>query len=476
MVNENAIKLIVEGKKVAVLGIGISNLPLIRLLEQNGAIITAFDKKEMNSMENILCEFNNSNVKFSLGKDYLSKLSGFDIIFRTPGLRPDLPEIEQEIKRGAKLTSEMELFFDLCPAKIFGVTGSDGKTTTTTLVYRMLKEEGYNCWLGGNIGTPLLDKIFQIKEDDMVVLELSSFQLMTFKKSPNISIITNISPNHLDVHLSMNEYMEAKKNIFKHQKSCDKLIINIDNDITNSFKYESNSEVYEFSRIKPVSKGAFLKDNKIYYKDANKNEPKLIIEKSSIKVPGQHNIENFLAAISAVEGLVSVDAIKRAAEGFLGVEHRCELVREIDGVKFYNSSIDSSPQRTTATLKCFSDKVILIAGGKDKGIPYDELGQVLLEKVKCLILIGQTSQLILDSLMRTIGSDSGREKIQFANSFKVGTVNVICCKTYEDAVANAWLNASKNDCIILSPASTSFDMFNNFEERGRKFKEIVNKL
>ncbi|MDP4094207.1 MAG: UDP-N-acetylmuramoyl-L-alanine--D-glutamate ligase [Bacillota bacterium] len=453
----------IKNKKVAVLGIGISNTPLIKYLYSLGAKITAFDKNTEEKLGLMLKQLSGLDIKYVLGEDYLKGLQeGFDIIFRTPGMRFDLPELVEACRNGAQLTSEMEVFFNLCPAQIFGITGSDGKTTTTTLIYKMLEQQGFKCWLGGNIGTPLLDRVEEIRETDKVVLELSSFQLHTMKKSADIAVITNLSPNHLDVHKSMEEYTEAKKNIFKH-KQDGKVILNYDNLITREIAKEVKGETIFFSRINNLEEGACLKGSKLVYRKNWKETE--IVDISDIIIPGVHNIENYLAAAAAVIDFVSPETIAKVTSSFTGVEHRIELVRELNGVKYYNDSIASSPSRTTAGLNSFNQKVILIAGGKDKNIPYDSIGPVIAEKVKVLILIGATAPKIEQAL---------KEEIQ--RSGKGADIPIIKCSTYEEVVKKAYEISKPGDIVILSPASTSFDMFRNFEERGNTFKALVNKL
>ncbi|RXE59876.1 UDP-N-acetylmuramoyl-L-alanine--D-glutamate ligase [Acetivibrio mesophilus] len=453
----------IRNKKVAVLGIGISHTPLISYLYNLGADITAFDKSDETKLKTTLEAFKDMDIKYSLGEGYLDNLRGFDLLFRTPGMRYDIPQILAAKEEGTEITSEMEVFFELCPAQIFAVTGSDGKTTTTTLIYNMLKEQGYNCWLGGNIGIPLLSKIDEIKDTDKVVLELSSFQLHTMTKSPHIAVVTNVSPNHLDIHKSMDEYVFAKKNIFTHQSARDKLVLNFDNDITRGFANEAQGKVVYFSRKSNLEQGAMLRDDMLIYKDGESVTE--IVEANDIIIPGVHNIENFLAATAAVVDYVDSDIIKRVATTFTGVEHRIELVRELNGVKFYNDSIASSPTRTIAGLNSFRDKVILIAGGYDKKIPYDDLGPVIAEKVKCLVLIGQTAPKIEKAL-----------KDETERTEKGSDIPLYKCSSLEEAVQTAYSIASSGDIITLSPASASFDMFKSFEERGNKFKEIVNSI
>lgn len=453
----------IKEKKVAVLGIGISNIPLIKYLINLGVDVTAFDKNTSENLKDALAELEGLPVKYSVGSGYLTELKGFNLIFRTPGMRPDVPELMEALANGAELTSEMEVFLDLCPAQVFAVTGSDGKTTTTTLIYKILSEEGYNCWLGGNIGTPLLSKIDEVKESDKVILELSSFQLMTIKSSPSVAVITNITPNHLDVHKSLQEYIDAKKNIFLYQKAKDKLVLNHDNDVTKALSSEAKGECIYFSRAASLESGVVLKNNKIVVKSKDKEIE--IVDVNDIIIPGVHNIENYMAATAATLDYVKPETIAKIAATFTGVEHRIELVREINGIKFYNSSIDSSPSRTIAALSTFKNKVILIAGGKDKGIPYEPIGQVIAEKVKILLLIGATAPRIEEAYNNYVHQTDIESEVK-----------IIHCSSYEEIVARAYSEAVPGDCIILSPASTSFDMFKNFEQRGNVFKELVNRL
>ena len=445
-----------KGKRVTVIGIGISNLPLIKYLVKLGAKVTACDKREKEKLGNNYDTLKELGVELRLGENYLENIDA-EIIYKTPGMRYDVKELLDAKEKGAYVTSEMETFFDLCPANIIAVTGSDGKTTTTTLIHKMLTNKGYKTWLGGNIGNPLLTSVDKMEKDDWVVLELSSFQLHTMKKSPKIAVMTNITPNHLDMHKSYQEYIDAKKNIMLYQDSDSVLIVNSGNEVTNEIGKEAKGELITFSSNRDAK--IYLKDNAIYYGDIK------IIDINDIKLPGMHNVENYMAAIGAVYDLVDISDILEVAKTFGGVEHRIELVREKDGVTYYNSSIDSSPNRTINTLKVFKEKVIMISGGKDKGIPYDEIGEPIINGVKTLILIGATSDVI--------------EKAVYDAYKKLGiepSVNILRAKTYEEAVKLAKDNASSGDKVLLSPASTSFDMFNNFEERGNLYKKLVNEL
>lgn len=446
----------VAGKNITVIGIGISNLPLIKYLVSLGANVTACDRRSAEDLGENYTELEKLGVKFNLGDGYLNNLSG-DMIFKTPGMRYDVPELLKAKENGSIVTSEMEVFFEVCPSHIIAVTGSDGKTTTTTLIHKMMNDAGYKTWLGGNIGNPLLTDTEKMKENDWVILELSSFQLHTMRKSPEISVITNISPNHLDMHKDYKEYIDAKKNIMLYQNEGDTLIVNADNQVTADIGKSANGAVKYFSRNGMAD--VYLDGNII------KRGIVEILNIKDIKIPGMHNVENYMAAIAAVSGLVSKEVIVNVAKTFGGVEHRIELVRTLDGVKYYNSSIDSSPNRTINTLRVFPNKVIMIAGGKDKGIPYDEIGPALAEHVKVLILIGATSDKIQEALDAEINKTGNGKDIE-----------VIRATSYEDAVNTARSKAHDGDVVLLSPASTSFDMFRNFEERGNLFKKIVNEL
>ncbi len=457
-------KKFIKGKYVAIMGMGVSNTPLIKYLMDLDANITVFDKKTEDELgKSLIEEYLLQGVQFSLGEDYLNNLHGYDVIFRSPGIRPDIPPIQKEIDRGAMLTSEIEQLIELCPAKVIGVTGSDGKTTTTTLIYKMLVEEGHHCYLGGNIGTPIFAQIDEMTPEDIIVLELSSFQLMTLRKSPNISVVTNVSPNHLDIHKSYQEYIDAKKNIFKYQTENDIVVLNYDNDITRDFSVEAKGEVRFFSRRQKLEKGVMLEDNEIKIVDGSKKES--VINIDDILLLGMHNVENACTAIAAVKDLVKVDTIVKVLTTFKGVEHREEFVRELNGVKWYNDSIGSSPTRTIAGLASFKEKVILIAGGYDKHLDYTDMGKYILDHVKILILLGQTKEKIKQA---TLKEQKERDNGEVLPIFE--------CSTLEEAVEIAYKNSVNGDIVFFSPASASFDMFKNFVERGRKFKDLVNNL
>lgn len=452
----------IKGKKVAVLGIGVSNTPLIHMLLRAGVEVTACDRRRREDFDGRVDELESLGAKVCLGEDYLEYLEGQDIIFRTPGMRPDLPQLTAAVERGSVLTSEMEVFFQVCPCPIIGVTGSDGKTTTTTIIAELLKAAGKTVYLGGNIGKPLLADVKMMEPSDYAVVELSSFQLMTMTRSPHIAVVTNLAPNHLDVHKSMEEYTAAKKNIFLHQALSDRVILNADNAITAAFAPDAPGGVTLFSRrSEPAGDTVFFRDGAIWRKDGGEARP--ILRREEILLPGDHNVENYMAAIAAVKDLVPEDIIRSFAAKFSGVEHRIELVRTLNGVRYYNDSIASSPTRTMAGLKCFPEKVILIAGGYDKHIPFDDLGPAITTYVKRLILTGNTAQKI-------------RKAVEAAPDYAEGAPVIEEYEDFQEAVLAAHRAAKAGDVVLLSPACASFDKFRNFMERGNAFKRIVQEL
>ena len=451
----------VKGKRVAIIGLGVSNIPLIDYLYNLQAKVTVFDQRDKEKLEeDIVRKTENYGFELVTGKNALHFLRGYNIIFRSPSCLPTTLQLVSEQKRGAIVTSEIEMLMNTCPCKIIGVTGSDGKTTTTTLIYEILKKGGYNCHLGGNIGIPLFTKVRDFKEDDIVVLELSSFQLMGMEISPDISVITNISPNHLDKHSSYEEYIEAKKNIFNYQDSTGKVVLNYDNEITRGFKNEAEGKVVFFSSKEKLDDGVIYDDGMI--KECEDGVRKHLINVKDIHLRGVHNYENICAAIAATSGLVSQETQGEAIKEFKGVEHRLEFVREINGVKWYNDSIGTSPTRTIAGLNSFDEKIVLIAGGYDKNLDYAPLARPILDKVSKLILMGKTAPKIYDAVVNELDPDE--------------VFPIYRAKNVEQSVELAYKFAEPGEIVLFSPASASFDMFKNFAERGEKFKELVNNL
>ena len=448
-------------KQVAVVGAGISNRPLIRLLADAGVSVTVYDRSDSAALGAFFDELSAAGVTFRLGDGYLDGLEG-DVIFRTPGMHPAHPALQKAAAQGAVVTSEMEAFFSLCPGRIFAITGSDGKTTTTTIVSELLKNAGYNVWLGGNIGRPLLIEADGIKPTDAVVLELSSFQLHSMVCSPDVAVITNISPNHLDVHPSYEDYIAAKKQIYKNQRPGARVVLNLDNDVTAACAGEVNGSVLWFSRRKPVQDGMFLREDGIICA-AEKGTVTELLPASEVIIPGMHNVENMMAAFAAVWGYVSLEIMANTARTFHGVAHRLEKIRLLDGVTYINDSIASSPNRTIAGLNCFDKKVILIAGGKDKGISYDPIGPAICAHVKKLFLTGMTAGAI-------------RSAVENAPEYIPGHPEIYEIDDFADTIRAAAAAAQFGDTVLLSPASTSYDRFKNFEERGNAFRSIVEEL
>lgn len=451
-----------HNKKVSFIGLGRSHRELLPMFASKGAIVTLRDKRTREQIGEEADKLEALGIKLTLGENYLENLCEEDIILRTPGMNYFTPALQQARKSGAFVTSEMELFFYLCPCKIYAVTGSDGKTTTTTVISEFLKAQGFSVFLGGNIGFPLLPRIEQIGPDDRAVVELSSFQLISMRKSPDVAVITNVAPNHLDVHKDMQEYIDAKRNIYLHQGGISRTVINADNEITASFLPEIRGEAMQFSRRITPDLGCYLaEDGTLTMNDRHSVTP--VLHMDEIRIPGIHNVENYLAAISAVWGEVSKENIVSVAKNFGGVEHRIEFVRELDGVTWYNDSIASSPTRTIAGLNSFKQKLILIAGGYDKKIPFEPLAPKIIEKVKVLILMGVTAPKI-------------EAAVTSCESYDPDKLTILHVSSMQEAVQKAREVAEKGDIVSLSPACASFDLYPDFEARGRHFKELVNAL
>lgn len=452
----------ISGKDVALLGIGISNIPLMDYLYKHSAKVTIFDKKnEFEIDKDIIKKAQNYGMKLELGENYLKKLVGYDLILRSPSVRIDVPEIQKEMQRGAILTSEIELAIDMCPGTVIGVTGSDGKTTTSSLIYEMIYQSGKKCYLGGNIGKPLFTKIEEMEKEDYMVLELSSFQLMNMKVSPQISVITNITPNHLDIHKSYEEYIYSKSNIFRYQDRNGILVANYDNEITRELAKKTYGKVIYFSSKEKIPNGVIVDDGTI--KISENGLRRHLISIKNINLKGMHNYENICAAIAATSTIVSIEDQIKAIKNFKGVEHRLELVRKINDIKWYNDSIGSSPTRTIAGLNSFDEKIVLIAGGYDKHLDYKPIAKPILDKVSKLILLGQ----IADKIELAVKQEARLEN---------KTISIYRVKTLEEAVNKAREVAVLGEVVLFSPASASFDMFKDFMERGNKFKELIQKM
>lgn len=460
-----------KGKKVAFVGMGVANVPCAEFLAKQGITVYACDKRDREYIGKDICErLDALGVNFSLGDDYLSVLPDMDLVFRSHGILPfQNPWIGECIERGQKVTTEMEVFFKLCPSKIFAVTGSNGKTTTTTLITNMLREQGYKVYLGGNIGKALMPELETITENDIAVVELSSFQLLTMgnmKDTPDVAVVTNIECTHQDHHISLDEYVDAKRNVLIYQNSDCRTVLNADcdysigNRVYHDMRYDVRGKLSEFSIQHPVERGAYMNENgEIIYKDGDAET--YVMNKDDIRIPGSHNIENYCAAISAVWGYVDKENMLKVARNFAGVEHRIEFVREFDGVKYYNDSIATSPSRVISGLRAFGRKIIVIMGGSDKGNDMSEMVPDIFKYVKILVLNGATADKIYDTVVNYDG-------------YKESGLEIVKTDNLENALKEAKARAQKGDIVSLCPACPAFDQFKTFEYRGRKFKELVN--
>lgn len=447
-------------KKVAIIGLGVSNFPLIDYLYEKNVNVVVFDEKnQLDISKDAIDKIKKYSLETYFGKDCLENLKGFNVIFRSPSLLPTNSYLAEEEKNGALITTEVELLLNMAPCKVIGITGSDGKTTTTSLIYEIIKYAGYNCYVGGNIGIPLFTKLNKIKPEDIIILELSSFQLMGMEVSPDISVITNITPNHLNIHKDYEEYIEAKKNIFKYQDKNGILITNFDNEITSKIdKSEVPGEIIYFSSKNKLDDGYIIDENVI--KKCDNKLRTHILNVNDVKLRGMHNFENIATALAATEKMVKQEVAIEAIKNFNGVEHRLELIKDVDGVKWYNDSVSSSPTRTIAGLYSYDENIILIAGGYDKNLDYTPIAKPIVDKVGTLILIGQTSEKIYNAV-----------KDELNNQHK--NIDIFLCDDLEQTVLLSKKYSKEGDIVLFSPASASFDMFKNFADRGEKFKELV---
>lgn len=449
-----------KGKRIGVIGLGVSNTPLVRLLLAHGCDVTVCDKRSAQALGELGAEVIAKGGKLSLGDAYLEHLD-FDVIFRTPGVLPNVPQLAQAAQRGAVLTSEMEAFCALCPCKIIAITGSDGKTTTSTVTAEILKAAGYTVHLGGNIGTPLFCRVPEIQPDDIAVLELSSFQLHSMHCAPDVAIITNISPNHLDVHPDFEDYVSAKQNIYLHQRPDAVLVLNAGDAHSAAFAAAAPGAVRYFSSKGPIENGVYCENGVIYR--VHDGTAEQIMNAADIRIPGTHNVENYMAAFTALDGMVSNAACVSVAEAFPGVPHRMEFIRELHGVRFMNDSIASSPTRAIAGLHALPKPPIMLLGGHDKHIPFDELGDEICLHAKAAVLCGETAERIAAAIRASAHYDAEKLPTVLVDDFR-------------EAVETAYRLAEPGDIVTLSPACSSFDKFKNFEERGNTFRAIVETL
>lgn len=444
---------------VAVLGFGVSNRPLVALLQRMGAELHIFDQKSPETLGDEALAAIRSGARFYSDMEAMP-LDKVCVIFRSPGIHPDTPALRRARESGIPVSSEMAWFLEITPATVIAITGSDGKTTTTNLTAEMLKADGKRVWMGGNCGTPLLDRAVEMTANDFAVVELSSFQLYDLPPSvvPHRAAITNLSPNHLNWHTDMDDYVTAKTHIFDGDR-CERLVTNAENELTAAMASTQTGKrtVALFSSRAGSPADLRVENGMIVCGD----EP--IVRVDDVRLPGIHNVENMMTAIGLCHGLISPDAMRRVAMTFGGVEHRLEHVRTLRGVDYYNSSIDSSPTRTAAALSALRQPIVVICGGSDKHISFAPLAKSLCEHVRAVVLTGETADKIYTALLAC--PDYAPDRL------------TVCREPlFEDAVKAASSLAREGDAVLLSPACASFDAFPNFMVRGETFKRIVLEL
>ncbi len=460
-----------KDKKVAVVGSGVEGLSSARFLKEKGAQVTVLDQKKEDEIDKDTRKILRENdIEILGGKEYLKNLLKYDLVVRSPGVKLEL--LEKYVLRD-KITSQIKLFFDLCPCPIIGVTGTKGKGTTSSLVYEMLRKQAFDVYLGGNIGKPPLDFLDKLNTQPVspqggskVILELSSFQLQDLTKSPHIAIMLMTTSEHLDYHKNTEEYVDSKRNILRFQTSSDIAIVNKDYPASSESDIHTEGKVYKVSRESMVQDGCYVEDGKIKARTTfgkNKTRVLEIIKTSDILLPGKHNLENVCAAVMAALLLgVSKENIAEVLKTFKGLEHRLELIREVNGVRFYDDSFSTIPETTIAAINAFKESEILILGGSSKNSNFEELGKIISSSNNIKAIIG-------------IGTEWHRIKAEFKiSNFKFKIVEG--CKSMHEIVDKASKLAKRRDVVLLSPACASFDMFKNYKDRGNQFKEEVKKL
>ena len=463
------------GKTVALIGAGVSNMPLVPFFVSRGAAVTVRDSKSREKMGEKAAAIEENGARLIAGDGYLGGLTE-DIIVRSPGIRPDIPEFASAVSNGSILTSEMELFLSHAKCRVYAVTGSDGKSTTTTVLSKLLEGGVGKAYLGGNIGSPLCHLYPEMTENDRAAVELSSFQLMTIDAEFEAAVVTNVTPNHLNWHTDMDEYIAAKERILRRAKRA---VLNAGNEVTRGMGERCSCPVTWFSRdpiddatLREGDSAICLDGGMIVMRDKGK-KPVPVLALSDILLPGLHNAENYMAAIAAAGDAADAGKIRNVASTFPGVEHRLEFVREKDGVRYYNGSIDSSPTRTDAALSalCVTARrpITVILGGYDKNIPFAPLADAVLGRdlVRRAVLNGATADAIDEAL---------RDNPLFKKRVADGSFELLRAPSFDEAVLTASQAAEAGDTVLLSPACASFDQFENFEERGKRFKEIVRGL
>jgi UDP-N-acetylmuramoylalanine--D-glutamate ligase len=446
-----------------VLGLARQGLAVTRWLMEQGAHVTVSDAKPEAELQDPIGALRDLDVKFALGGHPWSLLDECDVLCLSGGVPIDLPIVLEAQRRGIPLTNDAQLFVERCPAPSVGITGSAGKTTTTALTGEIFKAAHHTTWVGGNIGNPLISDLAEIVPTDRVVLELSSFQLDVMTTSPHVAAVLNITPNHLDRHPSMEAYIEAKRHILDFQSFDDIAVLGYDNEITRALSGRANGYVRFFSRKKMVGRGAFVKGDRIMVVHNREEE---VCRLADIPLRGDHNVLNVLAACAMTAALgVDVEPMAQAIRAFKGVAHRLQLVRDVNGVKYYDDSIATAPERLMAGLQAFHEPIVLLAGGRDKHLPWEDAARMIVERVRELIVFGEMAELVRGAVEAQL-SRSGERQLERVHQVA----------TLDEAVTTAARVARSGEVVLLSPGGTSFDAFKDFAERGDKFQELVRQL
>ena len=438
-------------------GLAREGVSLVRFLAGVGAEVTANDRATEASLASTLASLEGLPIRFALGGHPSELFLESDFVFVSPGVPLQMAPLVEAREQGVSFTSETQLFFELCRGQLVGITGSSGKTTTTTLVGEMAREAGLTVHVGGNIGVPLLERLDRIDSGDWVVLEMSSFQLERLPYSPTIAAILNVTPNHLDRHGDMDSYVAAKANILRHQRQGDRAILSADDSVTSGL--QTVEPPLWFSMERPVE-GSCLEGGRIVLRRGTSVE--MVCRVAEVRLRGRHNLANVLAATAVASAMgVPPEAMRAAISRFRGVPHRLEVVAEIDGVVYCNDSIATAPERSMASLRSFEEPIVLIAGGRDKHLPMEEWGELIRQRVKALVLLGEAGDLIERAVANAPGPTAPP---------------IFRTDSMEEAVHVARRAASSGDVVLLAPGGTSFDMFKDFEERGERFRECVRGL
>lgn len=463
-----------SGKRVVILGLARQGTALARFLVQAGAEVTVSDLRERAALTDWLAQVEDLPIRYVLGEHPLSLLDRADLLCLSGGVPADIPVVVEARRRGIPLSNDAQLFLERCPAPVIGVTGSAGKTTTTTLVGEMCRAAGLRTWVGGNIGRPLIADLEHIRPDDWVVMELSSFQLELMTVSPPIAAVLNITPNHLDRHKTMEAYVAAKRNVVAHQSAEDFALLGYDDANARALALDTAAHLLWFSGGAEVEEGAFKTNGELTLRmgtvqgASRMTWDREICHSSEVWLRGHHNLLNVLAAcvLSGVAG-VPVETMRQVVTTFGGVEHRLELVRELNGVQWYDDSIATAPERSLAALRSFEEPIVLLAGGRDKKLPWDDFAAEAVKRVRHLVTFGEAGPMIA----RIVEQRVGNGRVEQASLEDVTQV-----QTLEEAVEAAARLARPGEVVLLSPGGTSFDAFRDFAERGDRFKELVLEL